>query len=223
MKREIQFAMARRQMVEQIARHASNVSHLIGKAALDERVMEVLGTVPRHEFVPSELQIFAYLDQPLPIGFGKTISQPFIVALMTDLLDLAPQDKVLEIGTGLGYQAAILAKLTETVYSVEIIEELARDAAQRLEYQDFSNVVLKLGDGSCGWSEHAPFDKILVTAAPELIPPALIKQLKPGGKMVIPAGLQESQQLILVEKDEDGLTRTVELLPVRFSSLTVTH
>jgi protein-L-isoaspartate(D-aspartate) O-methyltransferase len=210
-------------MVEQIALHAVGVSDRTGRAVLAERVMQVLATVPRHAFVPVELQTFAYLDRPLPIGFGKTISQPFIVALMTDLLEVQPDDRVLEVGTGLGYQAAILANLAKTVYSVEIIEELAREAANRLQQQAYSNIVLKVGDGSWGWSEHAPFDKIIVTAASELIPTALLRQLKPGGKMAIPAGLEDSQQLLLVEKDQSGLAKTEEILPVRFSSLIISH
>jgi protein-L-isoaspartate(D-aspartate) O-methyltransferase len=169
------------------------------------------------------LQVYAYLDQPLPIGFGKTISQPFIVALMTDLLDLQAQDRVLEIGTGLGYQAAILANLAKEIYSIEIIEELARQAKNKLHRQGYSNIEFKIGDGSGGWPEYSPFNKIIVTAAPELIPVALLQQLKPGGKMVIPAGLEDSQQLIVAVKDKGGSIITEEILPVRFSSLTITH
>lgn len=214
-------ALAQREMVEQIAQHASLVADHIGKPMLADRVMAVMGHVPRHGFVPDLLQLYAYLDQPIPIGFGKTTSQPFMVALMSDLLDLAADDRVLEIGTGLGYHAAVLANLAEQVYSVEIISELAEEAATRL--QDYTNVSLKVGDGSVGWSAHAPFDKILVTAAPELIPAALLKQLKPGGRMVVPAGLEDAQQLLLVEKDRHGATRTREILPVRFAPLIITH
>jgi protein-L-isoaspartate(D-aspartate) O-methyltransferase len=220
---EAYFAAARREMVEQISLHTNAVSDRLGISSLTDQVMEVMEKVPRHEFVPVELQIYAYLDQPLPIGFGKTISQPFIVALMTDLLDLQAQDRVLEIGTGLGYQAAILANLAKEIYSVEIIEELARQAKNKLGRQGYRNIGLKIGDGSSGWPECSPFNKIIVTAAPELIPVALLQQLKPGGKMVIPAGLEDSQQLIVAKKAKDGSITTKEILPVRFSSLTTTH
>ncbi len=210
-------------MVRQIALHTSHTSELIGKNALASKVTDVLSEVPRHQFVPQELQEFAYLDQPLPIGHGKTISQPFMVALMTDLLDLRPQDCVLEIGTGLGYQAAVLAKLARRVYSVEIIEELASEAAVNLQKLRFENVELRVGDGSQGWPAHAPFNKIIVTAAPELIPTPLLNQLAPGGKMVVPAGLHDAQQLLVVEKPEHGSTHIQELLPVKFTPLIVSH
>jgi protein-L-isoaspartate(D-aspartate) O-methyltransferase len=217
------FGTLRQAMVEQIAFHASLVSGETGKSGLNDRVMAVMGTVPRHEFVPDELRAFAYMDNPLPIGFGKTISQPFIVALMTDLLELDAEDRVLEIGTGLGYQAAILSKLAKTVYTVEIIDELAREAASRLSKQNCTNVEYKIGDGSHGWPAQAPFDKVIVTAAPELIPAALLNQLRAGGRMVIPAGVEDAQQLILVKKGKEGLTSTQEILRVRFSKLETTH
>lgn len=213
------FAALRQRMLAEIAAKTIYVSAQLGKAALDRRVMDALAEVPRHEFVPLELQPYAYADTPLPIGFGKTISQPFIVALMTDLLDLAPTDRVLEIGTGMGYQSALLARLARRVYSMELIEELAQQAAQRLARQGHRNVEIRIGNGCRGWPERAPFDKLIVTAAPEMIPPALLYQLKPGGKMVIPAGLQDAQQLILVDKDADGLVSTREILPVQFSAL----
>ena len=213
------FEPLRRHMIAEIAASTAHVSSVIGKAALDERVLEVMGKVQRHEFVPIELQPYAYANVPLPIGFEKTISQPFIVALMTDLLDLQPQDSVLEIGTGLGYQAAILAELAGKVFSIELIEELAQHAKRRLGRQGYDNIELRIGNGYYGWAEHAPFDKVIVTAAPDLIPPPLLQQLKAGGRMVIPAGLPESQQLLLVEKDSSGRTRTKEILPVRFSQL----
>ncbi|MBV8209038.1 MAG: protein-L-isoaspartate(D-aspartate) O-methyltransferase [Burkholderiaceae bacterium] len=206
-------------MVAQIAAQTIFLTARLGKASLDRRVLDVLGQVPRHEFVRLEVQPLAYADTPLPSGFDKTISQPFIVALMTDLLDLQAGDVVLEIGTGLGYQAAILAELAHTVYSVEIIEELALEARQRLARQGYTNVEVRIGDGRAGWAQHAPFDKIIVTAAPDLVPPTLLYQLKSGGKMVVPAGLPESQQLLLVEKDDKGLATTKEILPVRFSLL----
>ncbi|WFU44645.1 protein-L-isoaspartate(D-aspartate) O-methyltransferase [Bradyrhizobium sp. CB82] len=209
----------REEMLAVITAGAIVLRDTIGKNAFDERVMTAMGKVPRHEFVPLELQPYAYENIPLPIGFGKTISQPFIVALMTDLLDIKPDDSVLEIGTGLGYQAAVIAQLARKVYSVEIIEELGQAAKQRLRQQRCSNVELKSANGYYGWSEHAPFDKVIVTAAPDLIPPPLIYQLKAGGKMVIPAGLPNVQRLILVEKRANGRITTKEILTVRFSQL----
>jgi protein-L-isoaspartate(D-aspartate) O-methyltransferase len=213
------YATAREQMVAAITADTIFACASIGKAALGERVMATLGKVPRHEFVPVELQPFAYANVPLPIGFGKTISQPFIVGLMTDLLAIDAGDAVLEIGTGLGYQAAVLAELAQKVYSVEILEELANQAKQRLRRQRYTNIEFKIGNGYYGWPEHAPYDKIIVTAAPDLIPPPLIEQLKPGGKMVIPAGLAEAQRLMLVEMDVTGSLTTAEILPVRFTQL----
>lgn len=209
----------RQGMLAQIAALTINDSVPLGKAALDRRVMEALAKVPRHEFVPLELQSVAYFDGPLPIGFGKTISQPFIVAVMTDLLDLRPSDIVLEIGTGLGYQTAVLAQLAQRVYSVELIEELAVQARRRLAQQAYTNIEIRVGNGCAGWPEQAPFDRIIVTAAPDLIPVALLDQLAPGGRMVVPAGLPDAQQLLLVEKDSDDALSTREILPVRFSLL----
>jgi len=217
------FDILRQQMLVEISAGIFHVSGVLGKTALDERVMSAIGKVPRHEFVPVELQPYAYANIPLPIGFEKTISQPFIVALMTDLLDLSENDTVLEIGTGLGYQAAILAQLARQVYSIEIIEELARQAKQRLRRQGCSNIEIRIANGYHGWSEHAPFDKMIVTAAPDLIPPPLIHQLKAGGKMVIPAGLPDAQQLLLLEKNGAGKVTTREILQVRFSQLEQTE
>jgi len=213
------FDILRQQMLVEISAGTFHVSNVLGKTTLDERVLTAMGKVPRHEFVPVELQPYAYANIPLPIGFEKTISQPFIVALMTDLLDLSENDTVLEIGTGLGYQAAILAQLARQVYSIEIIEELAREAKQRLRRQSCSNIEIKIANGYHGWSQHAPFDKVIVTAAPDLIPPPLIHQLKAGGKMVIPAGLPDAQQLVLLEKNGAGRVTTREILQVRFSQL----
>jgi protein-L-isoaspartate(D-aspartate) O-methyltransferase len=213
------FEVLRRQMVAEISAETFLLSKAIGKAAIDPRVMTAMGKVPRHDFVPVELQPFAYANVPLPIGYDKTISQPFIVALMTDLLELGSGDAVLEIGTGLGYQAAILAELARKVYSIEIIEELGREAKQRLRRHGAGNVELRIANGYHGWSEHAPFDKVIVTAAPDLIPPPLLQQLKPGGRMVLPTGLPDAQQLVLVEKDGSGRVRTREVLQVRFSQL----
>jgi protein-L-isoaspartate(D-aspartate) O-methyltransferase len=209
----------RKHMLAVIAARAFELRDAIGKNALDERVMMAMREVPRHEFVPIELQPYAYDNIPLPIGFEKTISQPFVVALMTDLLDINVDDSVLEVGTGLGYQAAILAQLARKVYSIEIIDELGQEAKQRLRQQGCRNVELKIANGYHGWAEHAPFDKVIVTAAPDLIPPPLIHQLKAGGKMVIPAGLPTTQQLIVAEKLANGRMTMKEILSVRFSQL----
>jgi len=206
-------------MLAVIAARAFELRDAIGKNALDERVMMAMREVPRHEFVPIELQPYAYDNIPLPIGFEKTISQPFVVALMTDLLDINVDDSILEVGTGLGYQAAILAQLARKVYSIEIIDELGQEAKQRLRQQGCRNVELKIANGYHGWAEHAPFDKVIVTAAPDLIPPPLIHQLKAGGKMVIPAGLPNTQQLIVAEKLANGRMTMKEILSVRFSQL----
>lgn len=214
------FTALRDQMLEEIAADASFTSSRIGRTALAAQVMEVMGRIPRHEFVPFELIPYAYANTPLPIGFSKTTSQPFIIALMVDLLELAPEDRVLEIGTGLGYGAAVMAELAGRVYSMEIIEELATQARQRLERVEYGErVTLRVGDGYQGWPEEAPFDKIVVTAAPDLIPPPLVNQLKAGGRMVIPAGAEDAQQLFLVRKDPAGNLGTREVLPVRFARL----
>jgi protein-L-isoaspartate(D-aspartate) O-methyltransferase len=211
------FALLRQAMVAEIAAEAALAGDQTGRPVLGEKVMRTMAEVPRHDFVPVELREVAYLNTPLPIGFGKTISQPFIVALMTDLLDLDEDDVVLEIGTGLGYQAAILARLVKRVYSVELLEELAAQARTRLARQ--RNITLRRANGYNGWPAHAPYDKVIVTAAPDLIPPSLIHQLKPGGRMMIPAGNPDSQQLILVEKTPEGRVATTEILRVRFSLL----
>ena len=216
---EEHFAILRRHMVEVIAIHADLSSEQIGNDVIDPRVIAAMRKVPRHLFVPEPLASYAYHDMPLPIGFEKTISQPFIVAVMTDLLDPQPHEAVLEVGTGLGYQAAVLAKLARQVWTVEVVEELATEAEARLLAQGIANVEIRIGDGSRGWVEHAPFDKIMVTAGAELIPAALIQQLKPGGRMVLPTGLPEEQKLTVVDKDTTGRTRLRELMPVRFSKL----
>jgi len=191
----------------------------LGKAVLEERVLAVMLRVPRHLFVPLPLAPHAYQDTPLPIGFDKTISQPFVAAVMTDLLAPNPQDVVLEIGTGLGYQSAILAELVTQVWSVEIVEELASEAESRLDQLGYSNVGIRVGDGSRGWAEHAPYDKILVTAAAERPPAALLEQLKPGGRVVLPMGSADTQQLTVIDMDADRHTRIRGLFPVRFSRL----
>ena len=213
------FAVEREALLAAIRTQASQVSAEIARPGIEERVLRAMEKVARHEFVPVENQVFAYVNIPLPIGHGKTISQPFMVAVMTGLLDVRPDDVVLEIGTGLGYQAAILAELTDTVYSVEVIDDLANQAKQRLRRRGYTNVQVKVGNGYHGWPEHAPFDKVIVTAAPDLIPPPLIYQLKPGGRMVLPVGLPDSQHLIVADKGSDGRLTTKELLQVRFSAL----
>ena len=220
---ETDFEAMREEMVEVIAAYALLSSDRTQKEQFDLRVMEAIARVPRHDYVPNELQEVAYANIPLPIGHGKTISQPFIVALMTDLLDLQEDDRVLEIGTGLGYQAAILAELVEQVFSVEIIEELGLEAADRLGAAGYGNIQVKIGDGGQGWPENGPYDKIIVTAAPELIPPPLIEQLRPGGRLVIPAGLEDQQQLMLMEKDVTGRMSSSEIIPVVFSRLITAH
>ena len=211
------FAALRANMVREILAHARLAREQIGKEALAPSVIEALGRVPRHDFVPLELRQYAYVDSPLPIGYGKTISQPFIVALMTDILEIGREDKVLEIGSGLGYQAAVLAELAQQVFTVEIVEELAQEARTRLARLGYRNVEFKRGDGYYGWPEHGPFERIIVTAAPELVPAPLLSQLKAGGRMIIPAGIAEAQQLTLVSKDANGKLAMREILPVRFS------
>ena len=216
---EEHLAVLRRHMVEVIAIHADLASEELGKATLDERVMAAMRRVPRHRFVPAPVAPYAYQDMPLPIGFDKTVSQPFIVALMTDLLAPQPHEAVLEIGTGLGYQTAILAELAGQVWSVEIIEEFASHAEALLQGLGSSNVGIRVGDGSRGWPEHAPFDKILVTVAAERTPPALLEQLKPGGRLVLPVGSEEVQLLTVIDKDAAGQLEARKLIPVRFSRL----
>jgi protein-L-isoaspartate(D-aspartate) O-methyltransferase len=213
------FEERRREMIAAIKVIAKHLVAEIGKTALDDRVLRAMAKVPRHEFVPIEVQPYAYLNRPLPIGFDKTISQPLMVAVMTDLLAVRPDDAVLEIGTGLGYQSAVLAELAGRVYTVEIIDELAQRAVQRLKQEGYTNVEVRVGNGYFGWPEHAPFDKMIVTAAPDLIPPPLINQLKAGGRMVIPVGLPDAQQLVVADKDMNGRVRTKEIMQVLFSLL----
>ena len=214
------FQNLRRQMVAEIVTEAALTAGHTGRAAFSERVLDAIGTMPRHEFVPVELQPYAYLNRPLPIGYEKTVSQPFIVALMTDLLDPKPGDSVLEVGTGSGYQAAVVAEIVARVYTIEIVEELGRKAEQTLKSLGYANVVCRVGDGYAGWPEHAPFDSIMVTAAAPEVPQPLIDQLKPGGRLVIPVGGQfEIQLLLVVEKKADGTTTTRRTIPVRFVPL----
>jgi protein-L-isoaspartate(D-aspartate) O-methyltransferase len=216
---ERHFAILRRHMVEVIEIYVELARQELGKAALDERVLAAVGRVPRHAFVPAPLARYAYADMPLPIGFDKTISQPFMVAVMTDLLEPQPDDVVLEVGTGLGYNTAILAELVRQVWTIEIVEELASEAELRLLQLGYTGVNIRVGDGGQGWPEHAPFDKIIVSAAPELCPPALIEQLRAGGRMVLPTGMVNDQHLTVVEKNADSRVKLRNLMPVQFSQL----
>jgi protein-L-isoaspartate(D-aspartate) O-methyltransferase len=190
--------------------------HLVARGITTPRVLEAMGRVPRHEFVPAELRSRAYEDGPLPIGHGQTISQPYIVAFMTEALEPKPTDRVLEIGTGSGYQAAVLSRLVAGVWSIELVEPLARRAETDFHRLGFTHVKVRCGDGHLGWPEAAPFDAIIVTCAPEEVPPALVAQLKEGGRMIIPVGSQwGAQELVLLRKTPAGLERK-PVLPVRF-------
>jgi protein-L-isoaspartate(D-aspartate) O-methyltransferase len=208
-------------MLRTIEEEARLTGSLTGRSAFSSRVMEAMEQVPRDSFVPPDLLDQAFIDGPLPIGQGQTISQPFIVALMTDLLDTRPTQTLLEIGTGSGYQAAILSLLVRQVYSLEILPSLAREAAELLARLGYGNIEVRTGDGHGGWPEHAPYDGIIVTAAAPQVPQALIDQLKPGGRLVIPVGRPYgSQELKLVEKDLKGRVETREVLGVAFVPMT---
>jgi len=214
-------AAARARMVAEIAAMARETGGETGRPAFSEAVMAAMGKVPRHRFVPLLQDALAYENRPLPIGDGQTISQPYIVALMTDLLDPKPAHTVLEVGTGSGYQAAVLAELVAKVYTIEIVEPLGKRAKRVLDDLGYRNVEARVGDGYGGWPDAAPFDSIVVTAAPAAVPQSLIDQLKPGGRMVIPVGASlDVQQLLLVEKQPDGSVTTKRALPVRFVPLT---
>jgi protein-L-isoaspartate(D-aspartate) O-methyltransferase len=215
---EEHLAILRRHMVEVVDIHFDISAEEIGKARLSERVRAAMLTVPRHLYVPPQFIIACYQDTPLPIGFDKTVSQPFIGALMLDLLELGPGQRVLEVGTGLGYQAALMAAMGALVWSVEIVEEFAQAARLRLGEQDH-DVDIRVGDGSRGWSDHAPYDRILVTAAAKEPPPALVEQLAPGGRIVLPLGTDEVQRLSVVTRGADGSASVREVLPVRFTKL----
>lgn len=194
------------------------------RGVTDERVLEALRQVPRHEFVPGEYRNLAYGDFALPIGFDQTISQPYIVAFMTEKLDLQAEHRLFELGTGSGYQAAVASRLVEAVYTVEIVPELAARADSVLRRLGIDNVHVRAGDGWAGWPEAAPFDRIIVTAAAETLPRTLLEQLRPGGRMILPLGPQESvQHLVLVRKDPDGSLSQETLLPVRFVPVTGEH
>jgi len=211
-------------MLRAIAASVRSSVEYTGRSELSPRVMRAMGSVPREEFVLPAYRNQAYHNTPLPIAAGQTISQPLIVALMTDLLAPQPDDIILEVGTGSGYQAAVLAQLVKHVYSIEIVTELATSAAAVLTELGYDNVTVRAGDGYAGWPEHAPFDGIVVTAAPEEIPPALLKQLARGGKLVIPVGEEHGyQEILLVEVDEAGQVSKRSVLPVRFVPLTGDH
>lgn len=210
----------RRRLLARVVAEARETGEMTGCPTLSEQVLKALATVPRHCFVPAAQRDWAYADMPLPIGRDQTISQPFIVALMTELLELEPNAVVLEIGTGSGYQTAVLARLARWVYSVERIPELAETADNRLRELGYDNVTIRVADGGQGWEEHAPFDGVIVTAAAAEIPPALARQLKPGGRLVVPVGPPgHTQDLRLLRKDEQGVTHGRSVLPVVFVPL----
>ncbi len=215
---------SRLQMVRAIEEDVRATSWQIGRRELQQSVMAVMGEVPRHRFVPLSMRPMAYLNRPLPIGHGQTISQPYIVALMTDLLQPDADDVMLEIGTGSGYQAAVLSRLVRKVYSIEIIPELGESAGKRIAELGYDNVHTRTGDGYYGWPEVAPFDGIVVTAAAGHVPPPLVRQLRVGARMIIPVGDRFSvQHLLLVEKHDEDSISTRQVLPVRFVPLTGTH
>lgn len=218
------FAAERRALVAEINALAREIQSETGQDAFSNKVMAAIGKVPRHRFVPPEVVRYAYRNRPLPIGYGQTISQPFLVAYMTELLQVGKGSKVLEIGTGSGYQAAILGELVKEVYTIEIVEPLAARATKTLKVNGYTNIEVKAGDGYYGWEQHAPFDAIIVTAVASHVPSPLIQQLKHDGRMLIPLGSSfMPQHLVLVEKDMQGRVRTRELLPVQFVPLVGGH
>lgn len=218
------YAVRRHMLMEEVAAMADHLSASSGFTSFSPKVKEAMEKVERHRFVPGDQVANAYENRPLPIGYGQTISQPYIVALMTELLKVSSSDKVLEIGTGSGYQAAILAHLVQSVYTLEIVEPLGKQAQTRLKSLGYTNVFVKIADGYYGWPDAAQFDAIIVTAAASHVPPPLIKQLKPGGRMVIPLGTQfHTQFLMLVEKKANGTVTSRQILPVAFVPLTGAH
>jgi protein-L-isoaspartate(D-aspartate) O-methyltransferase len=212
-------ASEREAMVQTVANMAA-AARVKGARRIDPAILDAMRSVPRHLLVPPEMAASAYENNPLPIGHEQTISQPFIVAMMTHLLNPEPDHVMLEVGTGSGYQAAILSRLVGQVYTIEIVPQLAERAATDLAELGYDNVTVRQGDGYAGWSDHAPFDGIIVTAGAERIPAPLLAQLKPGGRMVIPLGPSDDQQLTLVTKNEEGRVRSELLLPVRFVPFT---
>jgi protein-L-isoaspartate(D-aspartate) O-methyltransferase len=206
----------------QVLRERMVERQILARGIADQAVLDAMRRVPRHEFVPEDLRHAAYEDHPLPIGEGQTISQPYIVALMTEVLHLLPGERVLEIGTGSGYQAAVLAELTDQVYTIEILEDLGKRGEETLQRLGYSRVRVKIGDGYLGWEEHAPYDAIMVTCAPDHIPQPLVDQLVEGGRMVIPVGRGYRQELYLVEKQE-GQIRQTDIIPVLFVPMTGEH
>jgi protein-L-isoaspartate(D-aspartate) O-methyltransferase len=218
------FAAERQALLREIERDVRETAEYLNRRQLDERVMAAMAYVPRHEFVRPEDRDLAYANRPLPIGYGQTISQPYIVAVMTDLVEPAPGCRALEVGTGSGYQAAVLSRLCDKVHTLEIVEGLGQQARVRLARLGYANVEVRIGDGYYGWPEAAPFDVIVVTAVAGHIPPPLLKQLKPGGRMVLPVGTRfTTQQLVLVRKLADGRITTRQMLPVAFVPLTGGH
>ena len=208
----------------QLLRQAMIENQIIDRGVSDERVIKAMNDVPRHLFVKESLRDLAYADGPLPIGHNQTISQPYIVAYMTEILQPDTHHIVLEVGTGSGYQAAILSKLVNHVYSIEIIPELGKEATSRLDKLGYDNVTVKIGDGYNGWEEHSPFDRIIVTAAPEQIPKKLVDQLKSGGLMILPVGKTSfGQDMRIVKKDRTGQVTTQETIPVRFVPMIHEH
>jgi protein-L-isoaspartate(D-aspartate) O-methyltransferase len=215
------YARVRAQLVREIAADARETAPYTGRARFSDAVMNAMGKVPRHLFVPPLQRAFAYDNRPLPIGYGQTISQPYIVALMSELLDLKPGERVLEIGTGSGYQAAVLAEMGAEVYTIEIVEPVGLAGAQALREAGYGAVKTRVGDGYAGWPEAAPFDAVIVTAAPPEIPAPLVAQLKTGGRIVVPVGAQhETQQLMVGIKRADGTLEQRRTIPVRFVPLT---
>ena len=218
------FERERQALLREIERDVRETSAYLKRSELDERVLNAMAAVPRHEFVQPQDRRLAYLNRPLPIGYGQTISQPYIVAIMTDLLEPAPGCRALEVGTGSGYQAAVLAGLCEEVYTIEIVRELGIQARDRLVRLGYSKVRTRIGDGYYGWQDAAPFDVIIVTAVASHVPPPLLEQLRPGGRMILPVGRPfTTQQLVLIHKQADGKIITRQVLPVAFVPLTGGH
>jgi protein-L-isoaspartate(D-aspartate) O-methyltransferase len=213
------FEFERRDLLAEITAETVETSDTTGLASIDPRVLSAMGRVPRHEFVPPAERAYAWLNRPLPIGCGQTISQPFIVALMTSLLEPQPDDRVLEVGTGCGYQAAVLAEIVGEVYTIELEPVLARGAVDRLRRLGYDNVHVRTGDGAAGWAEHSPFDGIIVTAGAAAVPTTLVEQLRPGGRMAIPVNVYDGQDLQLLQKMADGAMETASVLPVAFVPL----